>query len=402
MAFDHWTNGPVFPPVVHQVLRAVLAADSGPIVEGNIDPSFFPDGRMPEHSRQDAATRLEGTVASAEDLQMVYDKLEQPADRDLLVRLLSYRILGYRRVQLPVTLEKTRDLYERANGLRTAVGTAPFGLFDALADDFDLTPTGVPVQMRAVPGTIVQAFLVEQYRYRGSPEISARPGDVVIDGGAFLGDTALYFARLVGRRGRVHAFEFELGNLALLEHNLSLNPELARRINVRRTALSDSDGATVQYFANGPATTVRPDGDQVAPTDSIDSLIKQGAFERVDFLKLDIGGCELEALRGAEAALKRFRPRLALAAYHRPDDLTMLVAYLDGLGVGYRFRLGHTTMHDQETVLFAYADPPATGSVGSLMRALRRRYGRGRRPKVSVGVITYTTRNSSRRPSTAS
>src|SRR5262249_18032305 len=160
---------------------------------------------------------------------------------------------------------------------RTAVGTAPLGLFDALADDFDLHPIGVPLQLRALAGTIVQAFLVEQYRYRGSPEISARPGDVVIDGGAFLGDTALYFAHLVGPGGRVHAFEFEPGNLGLLEHNLSLNPELARRIDVRRTALSDSDGETAQYFAVGPATTVSSDGDQAAPTESIDSLIEQGA-----------------------------------------------------------------------------------------------------------------------------
>jgi FkbM family methyltransferase len=361
-AADHRGNGAVFPDVVHQVLCTVLAANSGPSVEDDVDPSFFPDGRVPEHSLQDAATRLEETIASAGDLQMVYDKFDEPADRDLLVRLLSYRVLGHRRVQLPVTLEMTRDLYERANMLRTAVGTAPLGLFDALADDFDLNPTGVPVQLRAVAGTIVQAFLVEQYRYRGSPEISARPGDVVIDGGAFLGDTALYFAHLVGPQGRVHAFEFEPGNLGLLEHNLSLNPELARRINVRRTALSDSDGDTVQYFAVGPATTVSPDGDETAPTESIDSLIEQGAIERVDFLKLDIEGCELEALRGAEAALTRFRPRLALAAYHRPDDLTTLTSYLDGLGVGYRFRLGHTTMHDQETVLFAYADPPATST----------------------------------------
>jgi hypothetical protein len=46
---------------------------------------------------------------------------------------------------------------------------------------------------------------------------------------------------------------------------------------------------------------------------------------------------------------------MAIAAYHRLDDLAVLPAYLDALGCGYRFRLAHTTMHAEETMLFAAA-----------------------------------------------
>jgi hypothetical protein len=90
-------------------------------------------------------------------------------------------------------------------------------------------------------------------------------------------------------------------------------------------------------------------------TDSIDALVQRGAIGRVDFIKLDIEGSELSALRGADSTLRRFRPRLAIAAYHRPDDLVTIPEYLDSLGVGYRFRLGHFTIHREETVLFAAA-----------------------------------------------
>jgi hypothetical protein len=68
---------------------------------------------------------------------------------------------------------------------------------------------------------------------------------------------------------------------------------------------------------------------------------------------MDIEGAELPALRGAEATLRAFRPKLAIALYHRLDDFIDIPAYLDGLGLGYAFFLGHFTIHSEETVLFA-------------------------------------------------
>jgi FkbM family methyltransferase len=190
--------------------------------------------------------------------------------------------------------------------------------------------------------------------------VAVRPGDVVIDGGGYYGDSALYFSHLAGPDGRVVTFEFEPGSLELMEHNLGLNPELASRIEVVDAALLERPGERVSFHTQGPGTVLAPGGDGSTSTESIDALVDRGAMTRVDFIKLDIEGSELSALRGADSTLRRFRPRLAIAAYHKPDDLVTIPEYLDSLGVGYRFRLGHFTIHREETVLFAAAADGAT------------------------------------------
>jgi hypothetical protein len=72
---------------------------------------------------------------------------------------------------------------------------------------------------------------------------------------------------------------------------------------------------------------------------------------------MDIEGAELAALRGAERTLRRDRPRLAISLYHKPEDFYEIPEFLAGLGAGYRLYMDHYTIHEEETVLFAEAEP---------------------------------------------
>ncbi len=170
------------------------------------------------------------------------------------------------------------------------------------------------------------------------------------------GDTALHFADLAGDTGRIYCFEFDVTNLPICERNLALNPLLAERIQVCEQALWDSSREIIEYNPAGPSTSL---GGQISgathqtPTLSIDDLVSQQKLDRVDFIKMDIEGAELQALKGAENTLKKFRPKLAISAYHKIDDLIVLPGYLDSLNLGYEFYLDHYTIHSEETVLFA-------------------------------------------------
>jgi FkbM family methyltransferase len=335
-------------------MRELIRADAGADLVDNVDILRFPAGTGQPTGPQ-ASKCLGELLSHSPRLQLLYDLLADPADRELLARLLAYRVLGHRKVELPLTAQRLRGLTERAYGARTVERTAPLGVNDWYADDYDLSALGYPVRLRAFVQTIVCTFELQQYRCPGALSVAVRPGDVVIDGGGYYGDSALYFSHLTGPEGRVLTFEFEPGSLELLEHNLELNPELAARIGVIRAALWDRAGERVSFHTQGPGTVIAPGGGGSTSTDSIDGLIERGAISRVDFIKLDVEGCELRALRGAESALRRFRPRLAIAAYHKPDDLFTIPEYLHGLGLGYRFRLAHFTIHSEETVLFAAA-----------------------------------------------
>jgi hypothetical protein len=107
-------------------------------------------------------------------------------------------------------------------------------------------------------------------------------------------------------------------------------------------------GATTHVGDQAPAgrTTVP------AITDTVDAMVARGALDHVDFLKMDVEGAELEVLRGAAHTLRTQRPRLALAAYHRPDDLAVLPAYVASLGLSYSWFLQCSTMTDVDSILF--------------------------------------------------
>jgi hypothetical protein len=73
---------------------------------------------------------------------------------------------------------------------------------------------------------------------------------------------------------------------------------------------------------------------------------------------MDIEGAELAALEGARETLVRHRPKLAIALYHSLDDFVQIPRFLSDLSLNYTYYLDHTTIHHEETVLFAAPAPP--------------------------------------------
>jgi len=206
------------------------------------------------------------------------------------------------------------------------------------------------------------AFILKQYEYgKRTPKIKAQEGNYVIDGGGCWGDTALYFAHEVGESGKVYSFEFTPDNLELFHRNVGLNPQLADRIELIPKALWNKSNEVITYFAYGPATSVavnQQNGSLQVSTVSIDDFVREKKLPRVDYIKMDIEGAELNSLKGAEETLRTFKPRLAVSVYHRDNDFIEIPAYLDRLGLGYEFFLDHFTIYGEETILFA---TPKTG-----------------------------------------
>jgi FkbM family methyltransferase len=197
------------------------------------------------------------------------------------------------------------------------------------------------IRLWADPFQLV-AFELGQYE-------DAQPGEVVVDGGAGFGETALMFAHQVGPGGHVVAVEMDEDNRAVLEQNLALNPGAAERITTAAGALWDTPGEAIEYRPLGGMSSVFGGTGRTARTVTIDDL----AVERVGRIKLDVEGAEAQALRGAERTIARDRPRLAVAAYHRDDDLAVLPALIHEIEPSYRFRLGHFTPDTTETILSA-------------------------------------------------
>jgi FkbM family methyltransferase len=292
-----------------------------------------------------------------EDLEFFHEKLADEDSRRLLVKLVAYRILGYRRVRLPLS---NPDYWAGVESVRELV--LPGDSIDVQSFDgrselnlIDLGQTGVPVRLYYTPKGVHTTFGLPHYDY--AEIVAAGPGNTVLDLGGCFGDTTLFFAQRVGPKGRVICFEFIPGNCAVLEKNLRLNESLQTRVELVQRPVWSESGVDVFYRDLGPASKVSftPfDGHAgQAVTTSLDDYVRDAGIDRVDFIKTDIEGAEPHALRGAEQTLRRWRPKLAISIYHSMEDFAGIVRYLHDLGLGYEFYLGHASIHAEETVLFA-------------------------------------------------
>jgi hypothetical protein len=90
----------------------------------------------------------------------------------------------------------------------------------------------------------------------------------------------------------------------------------------------------------------------VVQTATIDEMVRSGIIEKVDFIKMDIEGAEVEALKSTVETIKKFRPKLALCLYHRESDFQTIPEFIHSLNLGYKFYFNHYTMHEGESVLF--------------------------------------------------
>lgn len=331
----------------------------------NVDHLFEPWGRaLPDPAG--AGERLAAQLAVLDRCEALWPALGDEASRILLLKLLAFRALGPAHVRLQLDPgEYRRSVIGMTAQLVREVGVAgmPGMPYEWAHHVYDFAPIGTPLRLAGPPLPLASTIVFSQYAYRdaeAAPLARPMPGDVALDVGGCWGETALWMAHAVGPAGHVHTFEPSGKNLGLLADNLERNLELVPRITVHATPLAAVAGREIwvdDAVAAGVTTHDSPEdtgGRAVTPsvTDSVDELVMRGDLGQVDFIKMDVEGAELEVLKGATYTLRAQRPRLALAAYHRPDDLAVFPAFVASLGLEYRWYLQCSTMTDVDTILF--------------------------------------------------
>lgn len=142
-----------------------------------------------------------------------------------------------------------------------------------------------------------------------------KPGDVVIDAGANIGYFSLLFAKWMGGRGIVHAFEPFPESARRFKRNLELNPQLEPVVRLHQLALSEFEGRigmNVPDQGNQGCNYLNDAGGVEVEVATLDAFCDREHLARVDLIKIDVEGSEVAVLQGAERTIQRFRPVLMI------------------------------------------------------------------------------------------
>jgi FkbM family methyltransferase len=270
----------------------------------------------------------------------------------LFLFLIAYRLAGHHSVRIPVDYLFRPEEYAAYQILEQGVESqlALTGMFGKLKH-FDFQFDGKQYKIDCL-GLEYYLFRRQYFYEKNGIVVAPQTGDYVIDGGACTGDTALVFSNAVGPTGRVYAFDPVAEHLELMEHNRQQFP--LPNVDLMPYGLANIDVNCAPIVVNKYSPGFRIDQQQV-PLRSIDSLVKSGDITRVDFIKMDIEGAEMQALKGAHQTIFRFQPKLGISLYHKPNDLFEIILYIQQNYPFYQLYIDHYTIHQEETVLYCIA-----------------------------------------------
>jgi len=159
-----------------------------------------------------------------------------------------------------------------------------------------------------------------------------KEGDVILDIGANIGIFSIKAAKAVGESGKVIAIEPEPKNIKILNENL----RNLKNILIIPKALGNSSGKTnfligIHSGSHKINTHIRKESTEKiisVPIEKIDNLIGELNIKKINFLKMDVEGWELEVLKGAEGSLDLIE-FMVIASYHTKNERKLITDFLD-------------------------------------------------------------------------
>ncbi|WP_372520500.1 FkbM family methyltransferase [Candidatus Ruminimicrobiellum ovillum] len=285
-------------------------------------------------------------------LEYFYNLLEDETEKQLYLKMIVSKLLGpvYVTEQEKEKYIHSRDIFDSLladNSIRQLQSVTRKLKF------YNLSKLGYDIKVYGARALLDKLIIHKQYSYK---DCKVENGDFVIDAGACWGDTSLIFSSIAGNEGKIFTFEFFDDNLNILKENFSHNKKLADNIILtEQPVYNKSNKILYLNHACADITTLTENKNnlQQYKTICIDDFVEGKKIEKTDFIKMDIEGCELKALQGAVNTLKKYKPKLAIAAYHKYEDYYEIPKFLNELNLGYKFYFANYTLGFTDTVIYA-------------------------------------------------
>lgn len=166
-----------------------------------------------------------------------------------------------------------------------------------------------------------------------------------VDGGGFDGKTTKMAFNYFQNLKKVYYFEPFLESMNISKQNLQNEKDM---ICFYQKALSEKKAETFITQNNGSANYISSNGTLKIETINLDNVIN----EKIDLIKLDIEGEELNALKGARRIITEYKPKIAVCIYHKQEHFWDIPLYLLELNSQYKIYLRHYTEGIYESVMY--------------------------------------------------
>jgi len=182
------------------------------------------------------------------------------------------------------------------------------------------------------------------------PIVKPEANDIILDAGAYDGDTILNIINQNISYKHIYAFEPDPDNYNKLLQNTIHH----KNINCYKLGIwSKKEELFFSNIASGRSAITH---DQQNANFTIDCISLDELFddkEKPTLIKMDIEGAEYEALIGARNIISRYKPKLQICIYHMPEHLWSIPLFIKELVPEYKIYIGHHTPYITETVCYA-------------------------------------------------
>jgi FkbM family methyltransferase len=235
---------------------------------------------------------------------------------------------GNRFMDLLLLNEPAHRLYEQLDDVLEAEGL--------WADEESLTSYRANIAWRAKGDPSLFPCPAPQNTYFPADIFKLSPDEVVVDCGAFDGDTLRLLLSVIPDFKAFYAVEADTVSIQKLQSYIATLPRgLVSKVHELDCAVG-AERSILQFAMTGAATSkIEVEGVDVEciPIDELFADIP------VTFIKMDIEGAEFDALRGGAKVIQRDRPILAICVYHTQADVWRIPLLMRSINPDYRLFL---------------------------------------------------------------
>lgn len=183
--------------------------------------------------------------------------------------------------------------------------------------------------------------------------------EVYVDCGAYTGDTVIEFCNVVNNKyDKIIAFELDENNFATMSENIKAENITLYNYGVWSEnknldyGIGSSDNEPLEGISIYKTEKSKNNVIKTACVKKLDDILDG---ERVTFIKMDVEGCEVEALQGAENIIRTQKPKLTICIYHKTSDFWKVPLLIKQFNHDYKFAVRHhCKVNCNETVVYAW------------------------------------------------